>query len=108
MAKIQITIIDDIQSEKCDSNCGVDWSSTEVIALASKLIKDRFGDEVRLGYLDLSHPTANHHALEFKQRGGDKKLSLPLLVIDGQLRISGQFDIRMLLDAVDAEQEIKP
>jgi hypothetical protein len=37
----------------------------------------------------------------------DKDLSLPLLIIDGQTRISGQFDIRQLIDAINAEVEIK-
>ena len=34
-------------------------------------------------------------------------LSLPLLLINGELRISGEFDIRMLLDAIDTKMEIK-
>jgi len=36
------------------------------------------------------------------------KLPLPLLIINGEPRIPGQFDIRLLLDAIDAEIEIKP
>ena len=102
---IQITIIDDSMGEKCDAHCGADWSSAEVLALASQRIKERFGDKIKLQYLDLSR-IANHHALELSQRFGNKNLSLPLLVINGQIRISGQFDIRMLLDAIDAEIEI--
>jgi hypothetical protein len=36
------------------------------------------------------------------------KLPLPLLIINGEPRISGQFDIRFLLYAIDTEIEIKP
>ena len=104
---IQITIVDDSKGEKCDAHCGIDWSSAEAIALATKRIKDRFGDKIQLEYLDLSEPMTEHYALELNQLVKNKKLPLPLLVINGVSRISGQFDIRLLLDAIDAEIEIK-
>lgn len=105
---IQITIVDDSKIEKCQAHCGMDWSSPEVIALASQRIKDRFGDKIKLQYLDLAKPIANHYASELKQQVSSKKLPLPLLVINGKPRISGQFDIRQLLDAIEAEIEINP
>ncbi len=104
---IQITIVDDSRGEKCDAHCGEDWSSAEVIALASSRIKERFGNKVKLSYLDLSNSMPNHHAVQLNERIRKEKLSLPLLVINGQPRISGQFDIRMLLDAIEVELEIK-
>jgi len=103
---IQITILDDSKGEKCDAHCGADWSSAEVIALATQRIRGRFGDKIKLQYLDLSKPVTNHHALKLSQGSKKENLSLPLLVINGQPRISGQFDIRLLLDAIDAEIEI--
>jgi len=106
--KIQITIVDDSQGTKCDAHCGVDWSSAEVIALASNRIKERFGKKIKLNYLDLSKPMTNHYAIELNQRIKKEKLPLPLLAINGQPRISGQFDIHLLLEAIDAEMEIKP
>jgi len=106
--KIQITIVDDSKSEKCNAHCGVDWSSPQVIALASQRIRDRFGDKIELDYLDLSKSITNHPTPELNQIAGRKNLPLPLLVINGQPRISGQFDIRLLLDAIEAELEIKP
>jgi len=104
---IQITIVDDSKSEKCDAHCGVDWSSAEAIALARQRIKDRFGDKIQLEYLDLSKAMANRRALELNRMVKNKNLSLPLLLINGEPRISGQFDIRQLLDVIDAEMEIE-
>ncbi len=104
---IQVNIIDDSKGEKCDAHCGVDWSSVEAITLASQRIKDRFGDKIQLEYLDLSEPIANRHALELIQGIKNKDLSLPLLLINGKPRISGQFDIRQLLDAIEVEMEIR-
>ena len=103
---IQVTIVDDSKGEKCDAHCGVDWSSVEAITLASQRIKDRFGDKIQLEYLDLSKPVDNRNALELIRGIKNKDLSLPLLLISGESRISGQFDIRLLLDAINAELEL--
>ena len=103
---MQITILDDSKGEKCDAHCGVDWSSAETIALASQRIKDRFGNRIELQYLDLAKPMTTRQALKLKRQIRNKNLALPLLIINGEPRISGQFDIRLLLDAIDAEIEI--
>ena len=104
---IQVTIVDDSQGVKCDALCGVDWSSTEAISLATKRIKERFGDKVQLEYLDLAKSITGDRALELNRQVRDKDLSLPLLVINGQPRISGQFDVRQLVDAIETEVEIR-
>ncbi len=101
---IQVTIIYESKGERCNADCGVDWSSTEVITLTNQRIKERFGDRVELEYVDLSKPGTNHLKLQAIR---NKNQSIPLLVLDGQVRISGQFDIHLLLDAIDADIEIK-
>ena len=103
---VQVTIVDDSKGEKCDAHCGVDWSSVEAITLASQRIKDRFGDKIQLEYLDLSKVTASHEVSKWSQTIKDKNLSLPLLLINDQPRISGQFDLRQLLDAIETELEM--
>ena len=103
---MQITIVDDNKGNKCEVNCGMDWSSADTIALASQQMKDRFGDGIQLKYLNLSKRVTNHQAAELKRRVRDENLPLPLLLVNDKLRISGQFDIRLLLDIVDAEREI--
>ncbi len=103
---IQIVIVDDGKGELCDAKCGLDWSSVEAITLAGRQIKDRFGEEIKLEYLDLSQSAAHTLALELNEDIKNKNLLLPLLLINGQPRISGQFDIRQLLDVIEAEIEI--
>ena len=103
---MQITIVDDSKGKGCEVNCGVDWSSDETVALASQQMKDRFGDGIQLKYLDLSKRVTNEHTVEVKRRVRDENLSLPILLVNDKLRISGQFDVRLLLDIVDTEREI--
>ena len=103
---IQIIIINGSSPPECDAHCGEDWSSPETITLASQRIKDRFGENIQLECIDLSKAIANRQASEWSQAIKNKNLSLPLLLINGEPRISGQFDIRQLLDAIDAEIDI--
>ena len=103
---MRVIIIDDGNQQQCETGCGVDWTAPEMLTLASQRIRDRFGDKIKLKHINLSPATAAHHATEWNQIIKDKNLSLPLLLIDGQPRISGQFDIRQLLDAIEAEMEM--
>ncbi len=103
---IQINIINDSSQVECDVGCGEDWSSPETLTLARQRIKDRFDDKIQLQYLDLSKAMPNHDLLEWNAVIKQKNLPLPLLVVNGQPRISGLFDIRQLLDTIEVEIEI--
>jgi len=103
---IQVVIINDSRREECEAACGVDWSSSEVIALASQQIRDRFGEKMRVEYVDLAEATVSPETDEFMKIINNRSLSLPVLLINGQPRISGQFDIRQLLDAIEADMEM--
>ena len=104
---IHITILDDSRREKCEAQCGIDWSSAEAVASANQQIEERFGDRVKLEYLDLSEHKADRRASELAGGSESESLPLPLLIIDGAPRIAGQFDIRQLLEAINTEVEIK-
>ena len=104
---MQISIIDDSNQEKCDVDCGVDWSSPEAIALARRQIEGRFSNEIELQYLDLSKATTNRDIPEWRQEIKTKNLLLPLLLVNDKLRITGQFDIRQLIDTITAEIEVE-
>ena len=103
---IQITVLDDRHTEECGAGCGIDWSLPESLALASQQAKERFGDKVKLEYLNMSRTAANRDMLKWKEEIRNKNLLLPLLILNGHLRISGPFDIRQLMDTIEFETEI--
>ena len=105
-AVVEINIIDDTSRRDCDIDCGTDWSSQEAVVLADQQIKSRFGTETRLEYIDLSRIVPDDQAAQWRQTIREKSLSVPLLLIDGKLRIAGQFDTRQIIDAVEAEMEL--
>ena len=97
---IKAYIIGNKRVNGCEVGCGMDWSSAENLALADQQIEARFGDRVRLKYLDLSEAVT---VLDEQLHQRIRNEKLPMLVINGEPRIAGLFDMRMLLDAVEAE-----
>ena len=109
MAKdvIEIVIVDDSRAERCEVQCGEDWSAAEALALAKQRIEERFDKKVQLEYIDLAKAATEPHILELKQKIEDEKTQVPLLVIDGKPRVFGLFDIRILLDTIEVELETR-
>jgi disulfide oxidoreductase YuzD len=103
---IEIIIIDDTSRRDCDIDCGTDWSSQESVGLANRQVKSRFGEETRLEYIDLSGTAPDDRTVLWRQTMRERSLSVPLLLINGHLRVAGQFDIRQIIDAVEAEIEL--
>ena len=103
---IKIIILDDSSRQECDACLDIDWSLPESIDLAGQRIRDRFNESMKVEYIDLSKGIRNHQASEWGQIIREKNLAVPLLLINGELRISGQFSIRQLLDAIETVMEM--
>lgn len=99
-----ITIADDSTGEFCEVECGTDWSSGEIRTLAEERIEEKLSGRGQLEYIDLSQDGDSQRALELKREIGDALL--PALLIDGHIRIGGNFDIRQMLDAIEVEMEL--
>jgi disulfide oxidoreductase YuzD len=104
---IKITILDDTSRQECDACRDIDWSLPESVALAGQRIKDRFNESLKVEYINLSREVGNHQLSEWSQIIREKNLAVPLLLINGELRISGQFGIRQLLDAIETVMEMR-
>jgi thioredoxin 1 len=75
-------------------------------ASAAGLIRERFGDDVSIELIDLTDGDSGDRAKEWTEKIEKRNLSLPLLLVDGQVRISGQFDIRQLTGVIEIEKEL--
>ncbi|MBI2851716.1 MAG: hypothetical protein HYX84_01245 [Chloroflexi bacterium] len=103
---VDAVIVDDGRLRACEAACGVDWSAPEAIALAERQILDRLGPGVRLCYLDVAQDDDKVEALPLEKIVSAGGLWFPLLIINGRLKISGGFDYRQLLEAIEAETDI--
>ena len=104
---IKVIIANDSTAAQCDAECGTDWSAAESIEMARRQIKDRFGGNIKLDYIDLSRPSSQPDVPALSREIKSKSLVLPLLLINGKPRISGLFDIRQLLDTIEVELEME-
>ncbi len=103
---IKITILGGGIQGECEAGCGEDWSSPDSITLAYERIKERFGEDIPIEYIDLSGDTDDKRVQEWNNIVKDRNLSLPLLLMNGEIRISGQFDFRQLLDVIEIQMEV--
>ena len=103
---IQVTVLDDTKAEKCEGRCGLDFSSPEAVESVTKLLNKLYGEKVQLQYLDLAEPSLSHSYPEIVERVRTENLALPLLLINGNLRIAGYFDIYLLQSVIQTEMEM--
>jgi len=103
---IQVTIFDNSKGEKCEGRCGLGLSLPGEVESITELLNKLYGGRVQLEYLDLAEPSISSLHPEIVERIRAEDLSLPLLLINGKLRISGYFDIRSLQSAIQIEIEI--
>ena len=90
----------------CTESCGVNWLIPEPQKDARDRLRQAHGDSVKIEFFDLDIPEVRQKHGEWLKRVKQDNLLLPLLVINDEIRISGFFDTRMLLDMVDAEGEL--
>lgn len=104
---IRVAIYEQTDNAKmCSESCGVNWLTIEPQKDARDRLKQAHGDSVNIEFLDLDIPEVRQKHGDWLKRVKEDNLLLPLLVINGEIRISGFFDTRMLIDMVDAEGEL--
>lgn len=80
----------------------MDWSRPENLKLAAERLQARYGPKVRLDHVDLSQPGRRPVGVD----ESDTATPYPRVLIDGRTVIAGDFDLRMLLDVVEAAVEM--
>lgn len=101
---MKVVIADNVSARSCQAPCGVSWAG-EALEEARQAARDKFGEKVSLRYVDLKAGTAE--AAKLRKLLDESKASVPALVVDDEVRISGRFDMRMLLDVIATEMEIE-
>lgn len=87
-------------------SCGADWSSMQILDLARKQLTEKFGDTIHLTYMDIDKNSIDEGVTYWIETIKKKKLSVPLLIVNGQIRIAGNFDIRQMMDVIEVEMEM--
>ncbi len=105
--QIRVIVLNDSRIEGCEAACGIDWSDPEALAMAARQVRDRFGQEIHIAFADLSEDGIDSDLLKWSGQAATKNLSFPLLLLNDQVRIAGNFDFRQLLDVIEVEVELE-
>lgn len=106
MSKTTIIILDDSRVVRCGAGCGINWAKKEEAEKAREQVKKRLRDDFVLQYLDMANPVVAEKFAPVLKKANKAELLYPLLIINGDIRISGDFDLRMLTDMIDASREL--
>ena len=101
---IRVTIVIDSKGTKCEGACGLDWTSTDNLTSVQKSVAGRFGNTVEIELLDLF--SGDRRAPSLRERISEGNFNLPLLLVNDEVRIAGEFDARQLIDTIEVEVEI--
>ena len=96
---ISLTIFDDSNGEYC-SSCG------ESVELVIEHLREKYGDEVTIEHLDFAEPAICLRYQEIANRVKEGELMLPLVAIDGVLRLSGALGYRTVVEAIETQKEV--
>lgn len=77
--------------------CGSDWSQADVQSQMKTILQKKFGDQIIIDYYDIQNS-----GQQLKEN--DK---FPLLMINNQIRLSGPFDMRQLVDIIETQLELE-
>lgn len=99
---VRVTIFDHSKEEHCSGYCGVAWSLEE-IAFVTEHLKRKYGDGVEVEYIDLARSEAPPEIID---RVRTYNLPLPVVAINGVLKLSGCVEYRAIMEAIEAQREV--
>jgi len=102
--KLKIVIVDDRANKACGGSCGLDWSSAVSLDTVRQQVRDKFGDNIDISYIDLSKTVDNEDLQAMNGLVGG--VSMPVLLVNDRPRIIGDFDSRQLMDVIEIELEM--
>lgn len=106
-ATLEVLVVEHRDMGKpCAEGCGTDWLVEDNQRLAQQVVERAFGPRVKLRFVNLADPAAQESSRELMEQVRSQGLTLPALIINGEVKIAGYFDLRMLNDMIDAAMEL--
>ncbi len=103
--KIQVTIIGDSAAASCEGECTTDWTKADNQETARAAVARRIGKDAAVEFLDAMTNAGDSRQMALIKRVRSEKLPFPVLMLNGNPRIDGPFDLRMLIDVIEAEMD---
>ncbi|MBI2865812.1 MAG: DUF1462 family protein [Chloroflexi bacterium] len=105
--KLAITVLDDTRYHQHAGSCGMGCVPPETWEFLQKRLQERYEGTVALEYVDLSQPGGRGRHPGLEEQITARNLALPVVAIDGAVRLSGMVDYRTLSDVIEVEWEMR-
>jgi len=110
VSPLKVTIFDDASNSgcaECTAECEFPWRPQEVAAITAAELRQRLGEEVDVEFIDLGQVRPGGPYGEIIAQGRAKPYLLPLVAINGVLRLSGGLDTRRIIQVIDTLREVE-
>lgn len=97
---IQVTIFDDRAAEHCPGGCG------DSLDFVTSYLKERYGETVEVEYLNLAQPAVRRRNRKILAQIEEQGLLLPLVALNGRLKLSGSVEYRAIVEAIETLKEV--
>lgn len=110
--RVKVTIFDDTASSacaECSAQCEFPWRPQEMVAITAAELRQRLGEEVEVEFIDLAHPPKADGGPygEIIAQGRAKPYLLPLVAVNGVLRLSGGLSTQRIIQVIDTVREVE-
>lgn len=105
--RLAVVVLDDSGGAERGTGCTVCWTSPESLQDVLRRIAERFGEKIRIEYVDLVDPATATPYKEIADMIRERSLPLPVLAIDGAPHLAGSFDFRMASEMIEVQLEIR-
>jgi disulfide oxidoreductase YuzD len=95
---IKVTIFDYRDAEHCSRYCA---AAGDDVAFVTEHLERKYGDTVQVEYIDLGEENS-----EMAKMVRAQNLSLPVVAINGVLRLAGSVEYRAIMEAIEAQIEV--
>jgi disulfide oxidoreductase YuzD len=102
---ILVQILDDSREDGCPG-CAPPWLSWRAAKLANEYLQRIYGDSVLVSFIDLASSSFAQDEARLAEQVQNKGLTLPVVAIDGKLRLSGVLDFGRIADAIETLREV--
>ena len=108
--RVKVSIFDDTTSSacaECAAECEFPWLPQEVAAITAAELVQRLGEEVEVEFIDLALARPGGPHGEIIAQGRARPHLLPLVAINGVLRLSGSLNTERIIQVIDTLREVE-
>lgn len=101
--RMRLAILNDTSRRDGCTFCYGTWSTPEDIMFIVDRLQERYGQHVAVQYVDVARDQPNQDDARLVELAREQGLPLPIVAIDGSIKLIGAADYRVIAEAIEAQ-----